>query len=184
MHRRAPHADRRHAGFPNDPELLELGVEVVHSQLAGVLRVQPQRRVEPAVHELRVSFRPLVEPGGGRPGDQPRPPHRTAISGDGEAILGQRRLAAVPAVDHSRRKIRRQLDQIERWESRPVLPILGSLWRDDIQRDLDADPQVPSLRDDVVGDHFIRPLKGPAVAKEESFAQRIESLVVDPVDHH
>src|SRR6266446_5744310 len=52
------------------------------------------------------------------------------------------------------------------------------------QCDLAANLQVARLRDDVVGDHFVRPLKGAPGAEEESFAQRIESFVINPVDHH
>ena len=35
-----------------------------------------QRRPQPAIRQLRVPLRPLVEPGRRRPGHQPRPPHR------------------------------------------------------------------------------------------------------------
>ena len=45
-----------------------------------------QRRPESAIHELRVSLRPLVESRRGGPGDQPRPPHRPEASRDREAF--------------------------------------------------------------------------------------------------
>ena len=56
----------------------------------------------------------------------------------------------------------------------------GMIQEDDLAPNL----QVFRLRDDVVGDYFVRSFERPAITKEETFAQGVEALVINPVNHH
>ena len=81
-HGRIPHAPprRRDPPLPRRPD---------RARAADELR-GGRRGPEPAVRRLRVSLRPLVEPGGGGPGDQPGPSHRRGRPGDRLAVPGAR----------------------------------------------------------------------------------------------
>ena len=95
-HGKVPHKDRQAIldRFKRDPTQARHADELRHRQ----------RRAEPAVHQLRVSVRSLVEPRRRGPGDQPRPPPRPEGAGVRDAL----RDARAPSKAASRRCWRRK----------------------------------------------------------------------------
>ena len=81
------HGKIPHEGPPADPRPVQERPD--QARHPDELRHR-QRRAEPAIHQLRVPVRPLVEPGHRGPGHQPRPPARPESDGVRDA-LHQRR---------------------------------------------------------------------------------------------